>query len=80
MTWIVGYKFYLEPNSNVNYRISELSFEYEDQMLNQCLANIDSDVYEPRNPQTSHYFRCVEAHFDQLEGQWDDRDANRYGF
>ena len=49
-------------------------------MLNQCPANSDFDVYEPRNSQASHYFRCVEAHFEQLEGLWDERYANRYGF
>ena len=49
-------------------------------MLNQCPKSIEFDVYEPRNPQASHYFRCVESHFEQLEGLWDDRYANRYGF
>ncbi len=49
-------------------------------MLNQCPTRIDFDVYEPRNPQASHYFRCVEAHFEQLQGLWDERYAQRYGF
>ncbi|MCJ7541527.1 MAG: transposase zinc-binding domain-containing protein [Desulfobacterales bacterium] len=49
-------------------------------MLNQCPSRIDFGVYESRNPQASHYFRCVEAHFEQLEGLWDDRYADRYGF
>ncbi len=39
-------------------------------MLNHCPARIDFDVYEPRNPQASHYFRCVETHFEQLEVAW----------
>ena len=49
-------------------------------MLNQCPKSIEFDVYEPRNPQVSHYFHCVESHFEQLEELWDDRYVNRYGF
>ncbi len=39
-----------------------------------------ADVYQPRNPRASDYFRCIEAHFEQLEMLWDDRYANQYGF
>ena len=38
------------------------------------------DVYQPRNPRASDYFRCIEAHFEQLEMLWEDRYAGRYGF
>jgi hypothetical protein len=37
-------------------------------------------VYEQRNPKASQYYRCVEAHFEQLEMAWDDRYARMYGF
>ena len=49
-------------------------------MLNQCPKSIEFDVYEPQNPQASHYFRCVESHFEQLEELWDDRYMNRFAF
>ena len=39
-----------------------------------------TDVYRSRNPRASDYFPSVEAHFEELEGVWDDRYANRYGF
>ena len=41
---------------------------------------IDSRAYEQRNPHASHYYRCVDTHFEELEAVWDDRYANRYGF
>ena len=44
------------------------------------LSKTGTDVYRPRNPRASDYFRSVEAHFEELEGVWDDRYANRYGF
>ena len=49
-------------------------------MLNQGTTSSEFDVYEPRNQRASHYFRYVESHFEQLEGLWYDRYANRYGF
>lgn len=38
------------------------------------------DVYRPRNPRASAYYRCVESHFEELEQIWDDRYASRFGF
>ena len=38
------------------------------------------DVYHPRNPQASDYYRCVEAHFEELEMVWEDRYERFYGF
>ena len=35
-------------------------------MLNQCPAGIDFDVYQPRRPKASAYYRCVEDHFEPL--------------
>jgi len=40
----------------------------------------DFDVYQPRNPKASAYYRCVEDHFEQLETVWDDRCQSRFGF
>jgi hypothetical protein len=41
---------------------------------------MDFDVYQPRNPKASSYYRCVEDHFEQLETVWDDRYQSRFGF
>ena len=49
-------------------------------MLNECPIEIDFDVYQPRNPKASAYYRCVEDHFGQLETVWDDRYQGRLGF
>lgn len=38
------------------------------------------DVYKPRNPKASAYYKCVETHFEELESHWDDMFARRYGF
>ena len=37
------------------------------------------NAYQPRAPKASDYYRCVEAHFEELEGLWDDRYAHVYG-
>ena len=39
-------------------------------MLNASPKAIDFDVYQPRNPKASAYYRCVEDHFEQLEAVW----------
>ena len=39
-------------------------------MLNASPKAIDFDVYQPRNPKASAYYRCVEDHFEQLETVW----------
>jgi hypothetical protein len=49
-------------------------------MLNASPTAIDYDVYQPRNPKASAYYRCVEDHFEQLETVWDDRYQSRFGF
>jgi len=41
--------------------------------------SLPSAVYRPRNPSAGDYYRCVEAHFEQLEGLWDERYAGVYG-
>ncbi len=51
-----------------------------DEMLNECPTAIDFDVYQPRNPKASAYYRCVEDHFEQLEAVWDERYQRRFGF
>ena len=49
-------------------------------MLNCAPQPYDFGVYQPRKPGTSGYYRCVEAHFEDLETVWDDRYARKYGF
>ena len=51
-----------------------------DEMLNECPTTIDFDVYQPRDPKASAYYRCVEDHFEQLETVWDERYQRRFGF
>jgi hypothetical protein len=48
-------------------------------MLNACPTTFDFDVYQPRNPKASDYYRCVEDHFEQLETVWDERYQRRFG-
>jgi hypothetical protein len=49
-------------------------------MLNASPTAIDFDVYQPRKPKASAYYRCVEDHFEQLEAVWDDCYQSRFGF
>lgn len=49
-------------------------------MLNDIAPHHHYDVYQPRAPRTSQYYRCVEAHFEELEAVWDERYERRYGF
>lgn len=49
-------------------------------MLNACRAPADNAVYKPRNPRHSHYYRCIEAHFEELEGAWEERYQRTCGF
>ena len=43
-------------------------------------ATHNFDVYQPRKPKASAYYKCVENNFEQLERAWDDMYASRYGF
>jgi hypothetical protein len=38
------------------------------------------DIYRPRNPKQTDYYKCVENNFEQLQGVWDERYAPLYGF
>ena len=49
-------------------------------MLNACPTAIDFDVYQPRKPQASAYYRCVEDQFEQLDAVWVARYQSRFGF
>ena len=49
-------------------------------MRNACPVQKSYDLYEPRNPQKTPYFQCVQDHFEDLEMVWDDRYQNQYGF
>jgi hypothetical protein len=37
-------------------------------------------LYETRNPVESDYYKCIETHFEELEGVWDDRFKTKYGY
>jgi len=37
-------------------------------------------IYQPRKPQESQYYRCVESHFEEVEQIYDERFAKQYGF
>jgi len=39
-----------------------------------------SPVYQPRKPQNSQYYRCVENHFEELEQVYDEVFPKKYGF
>jgi len=39
-----------------------------------------ADAYQQRDPRSSDYFRCIEAHFEQIQMIRDDCYASRYGF
>ena len=39
-----------------------------------------SPVYQPRKPQESQYYRCVEDNFETLEQVYDERFAKQYAF
>ena len=38
-----------------------------------------AEVYTPRSPRKNQYYRCVEAHFEELEGRWEDMYQKEYG-
>jgi hypothetical protein len=41
---------------------------------------LNVDIYKPRNPKTSQYYKCVESHFEELEMIWEDHYEKQYGF
>ncbi len=49
-------------------------------MLNASPTEIDFDVYQPRKPKASAYYRSAEDHFEQLEAVWDDCYQSHFGF
>jgi hypothetical protein len=46
-------------------------------MSAQCAA---AGVYRPRSPRTTPLYRLVEAHYDEVKGQWEERFEGRYGY
>jgi hypothetical protein len=38
------------------------------------------EVYEPRQPKESSYYKCIEDHFENLEGIWDEKYKDEYGY
>ena len=63
----------LAPNANDKFIIF---FDFP--MAQSTTYNYD--VYQPRNPKASAYYKCVENHFEELERAWDDMYKSRYGF
>ena len=49
-------------------------------MWQQAPERIDSRANKQRDSHARHYYRCVEAHFEEMEAVWDDHYATRYGF
>ena len=45
-----------------------------------CHTKEKSDAYNTRNPKNSHYYQCVENHFEELEQIWDDYFSSKLGF
>ena len=41
---------------------------------------VKAEAYNPRTPRKNQYYRCVEAHFEELAGVWDDRYQKDYGY
>ena len=64
----------------MSYRVLDFNKARLIYMKNECHTVIDFDVYQPRNPKASAYYRCVEDHFEQLEEVWNDRYQSRFGF
>ena len=48
--------------------------------MGEAAAAIVSQQYKPRSPQQSHYYRCVEDHFESFELGYYERFSARYGF
>ena len=49
-------------------------------MINACLQQLNHDDYVPRSPRKNQYYRCIEAHFEELEGVWEERYQKNCGF
>jgi len=49
-------------------------------MLNAAFQHYNYDLYKPRSPKASSYYRCVQDHFELLEMSWPDHYESRYGF
>ena len=47
-------------------------------MVPACIMNVD--VYTTRIPHKNQYYRCVEAHSEELAGTWDDRYQQDYEY
>jgi hypothetical protein len=40
----------------------------------------DFYIYQPRNPKSSAYYKCVENHFEELEQAWNAMYKSRYSY
>lgn len=49
-------------------------------MPEACNLLVDNDLYKPRNPRKNVYYRCIEDHFEQVKGVWEEKYQRTYGF
>jgi len=47
-------------------------------MIAACISK--PEVYIPRSPRKNQYYRCIEEHFEELEGVWEERYQKEYGY
>jgi ribosomal protein S27E len=70
--------YHLLPGLYFNSDVHESFIIFGFAMAQSTLHNYD--IYQPRNPKASAYYKCVENHFEELERAWDDIYKSRYGF
>ena len=44
------------------------------------VTGFNANVYKFRAPKSSNYYQCIELHFEERSGIWDDQYARRNGF
>ena len=49
-------------------------------IMGEAALDSGSGQYQPRSPQTSQYYRCIEDHFEAFEQVYDERFSRQYGF
>ncbi len=48
------------------------------EVVDACITK--AEAYTPRSPRKSQYYRCIESHFEKLEGIWDEKYQREYGY
>ncbi len=46
----------------------------------RTVANKKLDLYKPRQPRKSSYYKLIEAHHEELKSVWEERYQPNYGF